>query len=120
MMNFRCEVLRVLLLLLIEPTASQTLSPELTSILDKYTWESQQQPQDDDDSAATAAASASEDTLHYLSEEMFLLLQSVVMAAQIRDASALRSLEDCLAPMIESQPRALLRNLVDGMQEKAA
>ena len=85
-MNFRCEVLRVLLLLLIEPTASQTLSPELTSILDKYTWESQQQPQDDDDSAATAAASASEDTLHYLSEEMFLLLQSVVMAAQIRDA----------------------------------
>ena len=65
-------------------------------------------------------ATASEDTLNYLSEEMFLLLQSVVMAAQIRDASALRSLEDGLGPKVEARPRALLRRLVEAMQEKAA
>ncbi len=37
----RCEVLRVLLLLLIEPGSMSSLPPDLTVVLDKYAWESE-------------------------------------------------------------------------------
>ena len=40
---------------------------------------------------------------HYLNEEKFLLLQSVVMAVQIRDCNALTQLEDHLIPHIASE-----------------
>ena len=36
----RCEVLRVLLLLLIEPSTPQSMPTGLTSVLEKYAWES--------------------------------------------------------------------------------
>ncbi len=53
----RCEVSRVLLLLLIEPAAMSSLPPDLTAVLDKYTWES-------DDLSAT------EETAKFLSEDV--------------------------------------------------
>ena len=95
----------MLLLLLIEPNC-QNLSPSLTSFLDKYAWESED-------------FSAANDTLSYLSEEVFLLFQSIVMAVQIKDHVALAELEDYLAPLLDSQPRSLLRRLVENLQEKS-
>ena len=58
---------------------------------------------------------------HYLNEEKFLLLQSVVMAVQIRDCNALTQLEDHLIPHIASeiQQRDLLRSLVKSMLQKS-
>ena len=53
----RCEVLRVLLLLLIEPGSMSSLPPDLTAVLDKYAWESE-------DGAAT------EEAARFLTEEV--------------------------------------------------
>ena len=36
----KCEILRVLLLLLIEPSTPQSMPTTLTSVLEKYAWES--------------------------------------------------------------------------------
>ena len=57
---------------------------------------------------------------NYLNEEKFLLLQSIVMAVQIRDCSALTQLEDHFIPYIASEPqqRDLLRLLVKSMLQK--
>ena len=102
----RSEILRVLLLLLIEPT-SQNISPTLTTVLEKYAWESEDNP-------------TAPDTVQYLSEEIFLLLQSVVMAVQIRDYQALVELEDQLAPLLKALQKKLLRRLVNNMKEKGS
>ena len=58
---------------------------------------------------------------HYLSEEKFLLLQSIVMAVQIRDCQALMQLEDHIIPHISTEPqqRDLLRLLVKSMKQKS-
>jgi hypothetical protein len=81
------------------------LFSSLTTLLEKYAWESEDN-------------SVVEETLQYLSEELFLLLQSVVMAVQIRDSQAVTELEDHLAPLLSTQPRTLLRRLVKNMQRK--
>ena len=36
----KCEILRVLLLLLIEPSTPQAMPNNMTSVLEKYAWES--------------------------------------------------------------------------------
>ena len=36
----KCEILRVLLLLLIEPSTPQAMPSNMTSVLEKYAWES--------------------------------------------------------------------------------
>ena len=58
---------------------------------------------------------------HYLSDEKFLLLQSIVMAVQIRDFHALTQLEDHIVPHVASEPqqRDLLRLLVKSMRQKS-
>ena len=58
---------------------------------------------------------------HYLNEEKFLLLQSIVMAVQIRDIQALAQLEDHLIPHIAAAPqqRDLLRLLVKSMKQRS-
>eukprot|EP00096_Caligus_rogercresseyi_P012443 TRINITY_DN5218_c0_g1_i2.p1 TRINITY_DN5218_c0_g1~~TRINITY_DN5218_c0_g1_i2.p1 ORF type:complete len:320 (+),score=55.29 TRINITY_DN5218_c0_g1_i2:304-1263(+) len=100
----RSEVTRVLLLLLIKPTP-QNLSPSLTSILEKYAWDSL-----DDDPEAT--------TTSYAPEELFLLLQSVVMASQVQDGEALIELEDDLCPHLNEDQSKLLRILVHSTRGK--
>eukprot|EP00096_Caligus_rogercresseyi_P012442 TRINITY_DN5218_c0_g1_i1.p1 TRINITY_DN5218_c0_g1~~TRINITY_DN5218_c0_g1_i1.p1 ORF type:complete len:109 (+),score=16.74 TRINITY_DN5218_c0_g1_i1:145-471(+) len=104
MFFFRSEVTRVLLLLLIKPTP-QNLSPSLTSILEKYAWDSL-----DDDPEAT--------TTSYAPEELFLLLQSVVMASQVQDGEALIELEDDLCPHLNEDQSKLLRILVHSTRGK--
>ena len=58
---------------------------------------------------------------HYLNEEKFLLLQSIVMAVQIRDCNALAQLEDHFIPHISAEPqqRDLLRQLVKSALQKS-
>jgi tetratricopeptide (TPR) repeat protein len=81
----RCELFRVLLLLLIQP-APQNVSPNLTNILEKYAWESSGQvvresgARSDQHSQESSAGTLGN---QYLSEEVFLLLQSIVMAVQV-------------------------------------
>lgn len=53
----RCEILRVLLLLLIEPNSTSSFPPDLTAVLDKYAWESED-------------VAAAEEAAKYLTEEV--------------------------------------------------
>ncbi|XP_077868293.1 40-kDa huntingtin-associated protein-like [Saccoglossus kowalevskii] len=72
----RCEITRVLLLMLLQPTPHR-IRPEHGQTLERYSWQSVE----DTDTAISC-----------LSEEMFLLLQSVVMACQyiiLRDGTVL-------------------------------
>lgn len=95
------EVLRVLLLLIIQPSMHNT-SPNLLQVLDKYKWES------DEDC----------DPCPILSTETSLLLQSVVMAVQVDDTEALLHLEDQLHPLLTDQQKKLLRVLVEQTLKK--
>jgi len=127
----KCEIYRVLLLLLIQPTP-QTVSPSLTSVLEKYAWEtscppiisnSDQSSQGGGSGGAFGAGNPSPGGIvgnQYLSEDVFLLLQSVVMAVQVRDGNALTELEDYLVPHLHSEPlhRDLLRQLLVSMNAK--
>ena len=93
----KCEIYRILLLLLIQPTP-QNVSPGLTSVLEKYAWETTCPViSGSDQNSQGGASSGSGNTAfganpspggivgnQYLSEEVFLLLQSVVMAVQAR------------------------------------
>ena len=101
----RAEIQRVLLLLLIEPTP-QNISPSLTSVLDKYSWSS------------TVDESVAEETSQFLTEETFILLQSIVMAVEVKDHEALLQLEEELAPQLETRPKTLLRRIVSNLQDK--
>ncbi|GAB6026285.1 coagulation factor VIII-associated [Chamberlinius hualienensis] len=72
----KSEIGSVLLLLLLSP-GPQRLQPEHSQLLEKYAWENT-------DFDATAC---------WMGEELFLLLQSVVMAHQSNDVEALVSLQ---------------------------
>ncbi|XP_034249294.1 40-kDa huntingtin-associated protein [Thrips palmi] len=89
----RCEVTQVLLLLLLQPTP-QRLPARLAHLLERYTW-------------GEHADGADE----LVSEELFLLLQSLVMAIQSQDMPALRTLEADLWRHLSSEQRTLLRSL---------
>ena len=92
------EILRVLLLLIIEPSTHNT-SPHLLGVLDRYKGEG--------DSVEDLTPSP------YLTKEMSLLLQSTVMAIETVDTDSLLFLEDELAPKLSDQQRGLLRVLVN-------
>ncbi|KAK3090450.1 hypothetical protein FSP39_011960 [Pinctada imbricata] len=87
----RCEVSRVLLLMLLQPTP-QRIRPEHAQTLEKYTWET------------------SEDsfTVSFLGEDLFLMLQSVVMACQSNDLPSLRALQPELWPFLSPEQNHLL------------
>ncbi len=106
----RCEVYRVLLLLILEATPT-TVKPALMNVLDKYAWTSKKY--------AWESEEAAQDTFAYLSEEVFYLLQSLVMAMQVRDFEAVLQLEDHLAPLLEPQPKKLLTKLTLQVQTKS-
>jgi len=108
-----CEILRVLLVLLIDPTP-QAMSATYTNVIEKYAWES-----DSDNKRGAKEVAEGGSHPSYLPEQTFLLLQSVVMAVQLRDAGALAELEDCLVLVLEEMPqqRELLRKLVTSTQQ---
>ena len=149
----RCEVLRLLLLLLIEPTSQNirdvtclfthgikyifyshlllitlcdltqmifmvkrekfknlpSLSPSLSLVLEKYAWQTVE---------STSSISADEAS-RILGDELFLLLQSLVMAVQVRDVRAVIELEDYLGPKLDSLQRTLLRRLSNNVRKKS-
>ncbi|XP_069470672.1 40-kDa huntingtin-associated protein-like isoform X2 [Ambystoma mexicanum] len=94
----RCEVSRVLLLMLLQPPP-QKLLPEHAQTLEKYDWE----------------AFDSHSHANYLPEGMFLLLQSVVMACQEKDNESLKVLQVELWPLLTPEQNHLLHLLLEEM-----
>ncbi|XP_076075099.1 40-kDa huntingtin-associated protein-like isoform X1 [Mytilus galloprovincialis] len=91
----RCEVCRVLLLMLLQPTP-QRIRPEHAQTLEKYAWETT------DDTI----------TAQFLSEDLFLMLQSLVMACQSRDFPSLRLLQKDLWPLLSAEQNQLLHLVI--------
>ncbi|XP_034544519.1 40-kDa huntingtin-associated protein isoform X2 [Notolabrus celidotus] len=91
----KCEISRVLLLMLLEPPP-QKLLPEHAQTLERYAWESF-----DPHSQVT-----------FLPENVFLLLQSVVMACQEKDTESLKSLQTELWPLLTAEQNHLLHLVV--------
>ncbi|XP_061585946.1 40-kDa huntingtin-associated protein-like [Cololabis saira] len=87
----KCEISRVLLLMLLEPPP-QKLLPEHAQTLEKYAWESFDP----------------HSQVSYLPENVFLLLQSVVMACQEKDTESLKSLQTELWPFLSAEQNHLL------------
>ncbi|KAK3907838.1 40-kDa huntingtin-associated protein [Frankliniella fusca] len=97
----KCEVSQVLLLLLLQPTPSR-LPPRLAQLLERYTWGEHVDGADE-----------------LVSEELFLLLQSLVMAIQSQDMPALRILEADLWRHLSPEQRTLLRSLARSVSRTA-
>lgn len=89
----RVEVLRVLLLIIIQPSQHNT-SPQLLEVLERYRVEEEASP------------------CPHLARDTALLLQSVVLAVEGGEGEALLHLEDQLAGGLGDQQRRLLRLLV--------
>ena len=98
------EILRVILLLIIEPSSHNT-SPHLLNVLEKY--RNTEDSLDIDKSISP-----------YLSLEMSDLLQSLVMATDTINAESLLYLEDELYSHLTDQQRGLLRVLVSQTTKK--
>ncbi|XP_076281989.1 40-kDa huntingtin-associated protein isoform X1 [Lasioglossum baleicum] len=90
----RCEVTRVLLLLILQPSP-QRLTPSLAQVLEKYAW-IEETPNID----------------FNMSEDELLLLQSLVLASQSHDYQALLELEGELWPYLDAEQRELLHKLI--------
>ncbi|XP_053471686.1 40-kDa huntingtin-associated protein isoform X2 [Ictalurus furcatus] len=91
----KCEISRVLLLMLLEPPP-QKLLPEHAQTLERYAWESFD----------------SHSQVNFLAEDVFLLLQSVVMACQEKDIESLKSLQTELWPHLSAEQNHLLHLIV--------
>uniref|UniRef100_A0AAY4AHQ9 Factor VIII intron 22 protein n=1 Tax=Denticeps clupeoides TaxID=299321 RepID=A0AAY4AHQ9_9TELE len=91
----KCEISRVLLLMLLEPPP-QKLLPEHAQTLERYAWESFD----------------SHSQVSFLPENIFLLLQSVVMACQEKDIDSLKSLQTELWPLLSAEQNHLLHLVV--------
>ena len=94
-----CEVGRVLLLMLLQPTP-QRIRPEHAQILEKYSGEGQGYQID------------------YLSEDLFLLLQSVVMVCQSHDVEVLKELEKELWTHLNREQQHILHIIITKMINK--
>lgn len=89
----RCEVSRVLLLLLLQPPPAKLL-PEHAHTLEKYSWE--------------AFDSHGQESSAQLPEDLFLLLQSLVMATHEKDTEAVKSLQVEMWPLLSAEQNHLL------------
>ncbi|XP_074134188.1 40-kDa huntingtin-associated protein-like [Sminthopsis crassicaudata] len=96
----QCEVSRVLLLLLLQPPPPKLL-PEHAQTLEKYCWE--------------AFEGHCQDSICPLPEELFLLLQSLVMAAHEKDLDAMRVLQGELWPLLSADQNHLLHLILQEM-----
>nr|XP_003223434.1 PREDICTED: factor VIII intron 22 protein [Anolis carolinensis] len=92
----RCEVTRVLLLLLLQPPPSKLL-PEQAQTLEKYSWE------------------ALDASPGHVPAELYLLLQSTVIACQEKDLEALKALQKELWPLLNPEQNHLLHLVLQEM-----
>ncbi|XP_068943415.1 40-kDa huntingtin-associated protein-like [Petaurus breviceps papuanus] len=96
----QCEVSRVLLLLLLQPPPPKLL-PEHAQTLEKYCWE--------------AFDGHCQDSSCPMPEELFLLLQSLVMAAHEKDLDAIKVLQGELWPLLSADQNHLLHLILQEM-----
>lgn len=92
----QCEIFRLLLLLLLQP-APQRTRPEHSQLLEKYLWNAS-----DEDLSKSV-----------LGEELFLLVQSVVMACHAKNISSLKQLESLITPHLTSLQVHLLHLVLE-------
>lgn len=97
----RCEIGRVLLLMLLQPTP-QRIRPQHVQILEKYSEDSE----------------LAEYPVDYMNKDLFLLLQSVVMVCQSHDVDALKELEKELWTYLEPEQQHLLHLITLKMSNK--
>ncbi|XP_043592328.1 40-kDa huntingtin-associated protein-like [Bombus pyrosoma] len=90
----RCEVTRVLLLLILQPSP-QRLAPSLAQVLEKYAWIEESTNND-----------------FNMCEDELLLLQSLVLACQSHDYQALLELEGELWTYLNAEQKELLHKLI--------
>ncbi|XP_068813619.1 40-kDa huntingtin-associated protein-like [Struthio camelus] len=100
----RCEVSRVLLLLLLQPPPAK-LPPEHARTLEQYCWEALESGPGGGQPAAAG----------YLPAELFLLLQSAVLACQEKDLEALKALQAELWPLLSAEQNHLLHLVLQEM-----
>lgn len=90
----RCEITRVLLLLILQPSPKR-LAPSMMQVLEMYAWVEE---------GANNGLDMNEDEL--------LLLQSLVLACQSRDFHVLFELEGELWPYLNAEQKELLHKLI--------
>lgn len=108
------EINRILLLLILQPTPQQ-ITPSTAQILEKYAWVEAICDREVIDLQTTL----NNNGLSMLSEELFLCLQSLVMACQSNDSDSLILLEDDLINYLNNEQKNLLRILVKQMLERS-
>lgn len=95
-----CEIGRVLLLMLLQPT-SQRIRPQHAQVLDKY-----------------SEGNVGGDPVNYMNKDLFLLLQSVVMVCQDNDVDALMELEKELWTYLDPEQQHLLHLITQKLSTK--
>ncbi|KAG8235526.1 hypothetical protein J437_LFUL013488 [Ladona fulva] len=143
-MQRHCEVTRVLLLLVLQPTPLR-LSPNLAQVLEKYAWTGEEGDDSGNNQTGEHSLPFYEVVLQallsvfyvsktlslgnsrerdffvevdFLSQDLFLLLQSLVMACQAHDVDSLSTLEADLWPHMQwPEQKDLLRVLVSRMTQ---
>ncbi|NWV64728.1 F8I2 protein, partial [Malurus elegans] len=112
----RCEVSRVLLLLLLQPPPAKLL-PEHARTLEQYCWEAPDGGQGTGSAIGTGGGLPP--AASYLPAELFLLLQSAVLACQEKDAEALKALQTELWPLLSAEQNHLLHLVLQEMLSPA-
>ncbi|XP_075291932.1 40-kDa huntingtin-associated protein-like [Opisthocomus hoazin] len=114
----RCEVSRVLLLLLLQPPPAKLL-PEHARTLEQYCWEAPEGGAGPGPGAGPGAGGGLPPAASYLPGELFLLLQSAVLACQEKDAEALQALQAELWPLLSAEQNHLLHLVLQEMLSPA-
>ncbi|GAB0194972.1 40-kDa huntingtin-associated protein [Grus americana] len=113
-----CEVSRVLLLLLLQPPPAKLL-PEHARTLEQYCWEALEGGAGPGPGGGVGAGSGLPPAASYLPAELFLLLQSAVLACQEKDAEALKALQAELWPLLSAEQNHLLHLVLQEMLSPA-
>jgi hypothetical protein len=98
----KCEINRVLLLMLLQPSP-QKIRPEHAQMLEKYLWDYEIEGS----------------PVPWLSEELFILMQSLVMTCQSRDFQELADLEKYLWKFLDNEQKHLLHLVVCSISKSA-
>ncbi|KAM8997706.1 40-kDa huntingtin-associated protein-like [Ara ararauna] len=114
----RCEVSRVLLLLLLQPPPAKLL-PEHARTLEQYCWEAPESGAGPGTGGGAGAGGGLPPAASYLPSELFLLLQSAVLACQEKDAEALKALQAELWPLLSAEQNHLLHLVLQEMLSPA-
>ncbi|KAM6300081.1 40-kDa huntingtin-associated protein-like [Aegotheles albertisi] len=114
----RCEVSRVLLLLLLQPPPGKLL-PEHARTLEQYCWEAPDGGAAPGPAGGPGAGNGLPAAASYLPAELFLLLQSAVLACQEKDAETLKALQAELWPLLSAEQNHLLHLVLQEMLSPA-